>query len=226
MTKHLISGLLLAATTLAAGTVYAQEQGLYGTVKLFEDHRQLSNMKLTSPRVTYRTQDPKTTHGLNGSLGLGYQYASPFRIELEYMLPSSARYVGRWAPFTANDNVLHTRTQRLVLNGYAQWPVTERLSLYGMLGAGVAVTKTSGWQTRPERAFEGHRNTRAAYAMGAGADLRVADGFHLELGYRWVDLGRISTRHNLFDNRAHARDEQLKGSLREQNIYLGLRKMF
>ena len=225
MTKHIISGLLLATTILAAATASAQEQGFYGTIKVFETHRQLSNMKLTSPRVTYRTQDPKTVDGLNGSLGLGYQYASPFRAELEYTLPSSARYVGRWAPFTANDNVLYTRSQRLMLNGYAQWPVAQRLSLYGMLGAGVAATTTSGWQTRPARAFEGHRNIRAAYALGAGADLRVADGVHLELGYRWVDLGRVSTRPNLFDNRAHARDEQLKGSLREQNVYVGLRKM-
>lgn len=225
MTKRIISGLLVAATVWAATTAAAQEQGLYGSVKLLDAQRQLSNMTLTSPRVTYRTQDPKSTHPLNGSLGLGYQYQSPFRIELEYTLPSDARYVGRWAPFIANDNVLYTRTQRLMLNGYASWPLTQNLSLYGMLGAGVAVTTTSGWQTRPERAFESHRNIRAAYAAGVGADLRIAEGMHLELGYRQVDLGRISTNPNLFDNRAHARDEQLKGHLREHNVYLGFRKM-
>lgn len=226
MKKHSISGLVIAAAILAAGPVSAQEPGLYSGIKVFDSQRDLSNMKLTSPRVTSRTQDPKSIDAINGSLSLGYQLSSPFRVEVEYTLPSSARYVGRWAPFNANDNVLRTRTQRLMLNGYAQFPVGQRLSLYGMLGVGAAVTKTSGWQTRPERAFEGHRNTRAAYAVGVGAELRVADGLHLELGYRWVDLGRISTRPNLFDNRAHARDEQLKGRLREQNIYLGLRKMF
>lgn len=224
MMKRILSG-MLAATALAAGPASAEEQGLYGAIKLFDADRQLSNMTLTSPRVTHRTQDPKSSASLNGSLSLGYQYDSPFRAELEYTLPSSARQVGRWAPFTANDNVLHTRTQRLMLNGYASLPVTPRLSLYGMLGAGAAVTTASGWQTRPERVFESHRNIRPAYAVGAGADLRIADGMHLELGYRWVALGNISTRPNLFDNRAHARDEQLKGHLHEQNVYVGLRKM-
>lgn len=222
MTKCIIAGLLLTATV--AATAAPQEQGLYGTIKLFDADRQLSDMTLTSPRVTRRTQHPKSAHSPNGSLGLGYQYQSPFRTELEYSLPSDARHVGRWAPFTANDNVLHTRTQRLMLNGYASWPLARNLSLYGMLGTGVAVTTASGWQTRPERAFEPHRNVRAAYAVGAGADLRIAAGMHLELGYRQVDLGRISTNPNLFDNRAHARDEQLKGHLREHNVYLGFRK--
>ncbi|MBT2117404.1 outer membrane beta-barrel protein [Dyella sp. LX-66] len=225
MRKRIISSLLLTAAVTATATAAPRAQGLYGTIKLFDVDRQLSDMTLTSPRVTHRTQDPKSTRSLNGSLGLGYQYQSPLRIELEYTLPSDARYVGRWAPFTANDNVLYTRTQRLMLNGYASWPLTRNLSLYGMLGAGVAVTTASGWQTRPERAFESHRNLRAAYAAGIGADLRIAEGMHLELGYRHVDLGRISTNPNLFDNRAHARDEQLKGHLREHNVYLGFRKM-
>jgi len=149
MTKRNFSILTIAAAILAASSASAQERGLYASIKLFDVHRALSNMTLTSPRVTDRTQDPKSINTLNGSLSLGHQYDSPFRAEVEYTLPSSARYVGRWAPFNANDNVLHTRTQRLMLNGYAHFPVGQQLSLYGMLGVGAAVTRTSGWQTRP-----------------------------------------------------------------------------
>lgn len=225
MTRQTILKSSLAAMILAAAPAFAQDQGFYGSIKVFDAYRQLSNMKLTSPRVAGRTQDPKSIRTPNGSLSLSYQYDSLFRAEVEYTLPSSARFVGRWAPFTANDNVLNTRTQRLMLNGYVHWPLAQRISLFGMLGAGLAMTRTSGWQTRPDRAFEHGRNIRAAYAMGVGADVRITSDMHLELGYRWVDLGNISTRPNLFDNRAHARDEQLKGRLREQNVYLGLRKM-
>ena len=82
MTKCIIAGLLLTATV--AATAAPQEQGPSGTIKLFDSDRQLSDMTLTSPRVTHRTQHPKSAHSLNGSLGLGYQYQSPFRTELEY----------------------------------------------------------------------------------------------------------------------------------------------
>ena len=215
--------LAMAATASAAET---SRHYFYANTTLLGARRQLHDMTLTSPRVTRRIQAPQSADRVSGSLGVGYQLAQPFRLELEYTLPSTGNFTGRWAPFAADDNVLQTKTQRLMMNGYVRWPLGERLSIYGMFGVGVALISAKGWQTRRERVFEDRWNITPAYGIGLGADYRVTETMSLDVGYRWIDMGRIETNPNLFINRANARDEQLQGRLREHQMYVGVRKLF
>ena len=41
-----------------------------------------------------------------------------------------------------------------------------------------------------------------------------------------ADMGKVETGHNTFVNRANARDEQLKGRLSEQNLFVEARLAF
>ena len=100
---------ILGAAWIASAPVMAQE-GFYVGAKLLGVARPMTDMTLTSPRVTNRITSPDDAHRINGSLAAGFGFAQNYRAELEYTLPSTGTYVARWSPFVNNDNLLKTRT--------------------------------------------------------------------------------------------------------------------
>ncbi|HEX7814279.1 outer membrane protein [Dyella sp.] len=205
--------------------VVAQE-GFYVSGKLLGVQRPMTDMTLTSPRVSHRVTSPQDARRFNGSLAAGMTFAKAYRAELEYTLPSTGQYVARWAPFVNNDNRLKTRAQRLMVNVYRDWAVSPHLSIHGMAGVGGAWIRADGWQTRPDRAFALRTTFRPAYSLGLGAGLQVAPDVVLDAGYRYVRSGQFSTGRNRFANAAMARDEQLQARYGEHNVYVGVRKTF
>lgn len=110
--QKLSFALLLAATASPA----TQAEGWYGSAKLNSARQDLANALLTSPRVTARVDGPNSQNvhrPLRGRLRSG-----SWRLEGEYTLPGNSTFKSYWAPFNANVNSLHTRSQRLMLNGY------------------------------------------------------------------------------------------------------------
>jgi len=57
-------------------------------------------------------------------------------------------------------------------------------------------------------------------------DYALTERLTLGSGYRYVNMGKVETGHNTFVNRANARDEQLKGRLSEQNLFVEARLAF
>jgi opacity protein-like surface antigen len=214
--------LLLAA--LAAP--YAQADNWYGSAKLNNTRQNLSSALLTSPRVTERVAAPDSAKTMVGSFAVGYAFDDGWRLEGEYTMPNSSTFKSRWAPFNANVNSLHTQSQRLMLNGYKDIPINDWLSFYGMAGVGVARVDADGYQTNKTRRFASNRQHNFAYSLGLGLDAKVSQQLTLGVGYRYVAMGDVETGYNTFANRINARDEQLKGKLKEQNLFLEARVAF
>jgi len=220
--QKLFFALLLAAT--ASPTT--QAEGWYGSAKLNSARQDLANALLTSPRVTARVDGPNNAKTFTGSFAAGYTLREGWRLEGEYTLPGNSTFKSYWAPFNANVNSLHTRSQRLMLNGYKDIPITPWLSFYSMAGVGVARIDANGTQANDTRRFASHRQYNLAYSVGLGLDAKVSDETTLGVGYRYVGMGNVETGYNTFANRINARDEQLKGKLKEQNLFLETRMAF
>ncbi|WP_248751843.1 outer membrane beta-barrel protein [Pseudomonas sp. MWU15-20650] len=223
MTMQKLSCALLLA---AIATPYAQAESWYGSAKLNSARQNLSSSLLTSPRVTDRVSAPDSSKTFTGSFAMGYAFADGWRLEGEYTTPSHSNFKSHWSPFNANVNNLQTDSQRLMLNGYKDIPINEWLSFYGMAGVGLARIDTEGYQTNTTRRFANNRQHNFAYNVGLGLDAKVSEIVTLGAGWRYVDMGRIETGYNTFANRINARDEQLKGKLKEQNVFLEARVSF
>lgn len=204
----------------------AQAEGWYGSAKLNSARQNLSSPLLTSPRVTERVGNPDSNKALTGSFAAGYAFTDGWRLEGEYTSKSEANFDSRWAPFNANVNRMQVSSQRLMLNGYKDIPLNDWLSFYGMAGVGLARIESEGYQSNATRRFASNTENKLAYSLGLGVNAKLNEKITLGAGYRYVDMGSITTGYNTFANRINARDEQLKGKLKEQNVFLEARMSF
>lgn len=207
-------------------TAHAQAENWYGSAKLNNARQNLASSLLTSPRVTEQVQAPDSTKSLVASFAVGYAFTNGWRVEGEYTMPNSSSFKSYWAPFNANVNNLQVRSERLMLNGYKDIPINRWLSFYGMAGMGIAQTKAEGYQSVDTRRFASNRQHNFAYSVGLGLDAKVNEQLTLGTGYRYISMGDVETGYNTFANRINARDEQLKGKLKEQNVFLEARLVF
>ena len=214
---------LLLATV---ATTSAQAEGWYGSAKLNSARQNLSSALLTSPRVNERVDAPDNTKTFTPAFAVGYAFMEGWRLEGEYTMPSNSTFKSYWAPFNANVNSLDTHSQRLMLNGYKDIPINSWLSFYGMAGVGVARIEAEGFQTNETRRFANNRQHNFAYSVGLGLEAKVSEQITLGTGYRYIAMGDVETGYNTFANRVNARDEQLKGKLKEQNLFLEARYAF
>ncbi len=218
-----LSTLLLLA---AIATPYAQAEGWYGSAKLNSARQNLSSSLLTSPRVTHRIEAPDSAKAFTGSFAVGYAFADGWRLEGEYTTKNSSTFDSYWSPFNANVNRMEVDSQRLMLNGYKNIPINDWLSFYGMAGVGVAQIDAEGYQSNNTRRFAYNRQNNFTYSVGLGLEAKVSEKITVGASWRYVDMGDIETGYNTFVNRINARDEQLKGKLKEQNVFLEARLAF
>jgi len=207
-------------------TAYAQAESWYGSAKFNNGRQNLSSSLLTSPRVTERVDAPDRSKSFVASFAAGYAFENDWRLEGEYTMPNNSTFKSYWAPFNANVNSLHVQSQRLMLNGYKDIPINQWLSFYGMAGVGVARIEAEGYQTNETRRFANNRQLNFAYSVGMGLEAKVSEQITLGAGYRYIAMGDVETGYNTFANRVNARDEQLKGKLKEQNVFLEARYAF
>lgn len=218
----IVYALLLSAFS----TAYAQAESWYGSAKINSARQNLSSSLLTSPRVTDRVDAPDSSKAFVASFAAGYAFDNGWRLEGEYTMPNDSTFKSYWAPFNANVNSLHVQSQRLMLNGYKDIPINSWLSFYGMAGVGVARIEAEGYQTNETRRFANNRQHNFAYSVGLGLEAKVSEQITLGTGYRYIAMGDVETGYNTFANRVNARDEQLKGKLKEQNLFLEARYSF
>ncbi|MBF6027536.1 porin family protein [Pseudomonas sp. P115] len=221
MQKFVYAALL--ATFVAS---HAQADNWYGSAKLNHARQNLSSALLTSPRVTERVEAPDSSKSFVASFAVGYAFRDGWRVEGEYTMPNRSAFKSHWAPFNANTNNLQVKSERLMFNGYKDIPINDWLSFYGMAGMGIARTASEGYQTVETRRFASNRQHNFAYSVGMGLEAKVSEQITLGTGYRYISMGDVETGYNTFANRINARDEQLKGKLKEQNVFLETRLSF
>jgi outer membrane immunogenic protein len=211
----------------------AENLAPYVGLTISASRQSIGDDERVSPRQSSLLSGSSAEKYIGGSISVGQAYAGGFRGELEYVFPKSTEYTSFWRPFNANANVFQIRSQRLMLNAYKNFPLSDQWSANAMVGLGAAYVKAKGWQGNPGRFLEENSQTRLAASVGAGLEYAVAPDWKLGLGYRYTYIGRIESGVNNYSTAAYnnvtrvgVQDETMRGKLREHNGFVALRKEF
>ncbi|MHC5226347.1 outer membrane protein [Ignatzschineria sp. LJL83] len=161
-----------------------------------------------------------------GSLAVGYQFAEDWRVEGEYTFPKSNEFTSGSTTFATSFNHHKVKSQRLMLNVYKDFALTEEFGLYVNAGLGIADLKSSGWQGNETRQYNSNSDRNIAYSVGFGATYSPMENLNIDLGYRYIDSGKTESGWNAFGNARGLQDEQMKAKIESQELYLGVRYFF
>lgn len=144
-----------------------------------------------------------------GSIAGGYKFDDIFRVELEYVLPKSNEFTSSYG----NDfNAHKIKGQRLMINTYASYPVSDDFSVYGSAGLGYARLKSTS------DSYQSGTNDNFAWSLGAGVSYKPVNNTYIDLGFRHVDMGKARTG-------TKTNGDQRRAKLVSNEITLGVRYM-
>ncbi|WP_426400668.1 outer membrane protein [Ralstonia sp. R-29] len=206
-----------------------KEEGYYGAARIVGAKHKASNMDQSArPGISQFVSIDDSSNHVTGSLALGYDYGNGWRVEGEYTLPSHDEFTNGTptGPFAASLNHHKIRSQRLMANVYRDFAVAKNVSVYAMGGLGLAMLKSEGWQGNVGRQYESASQTNLAWSLGAGVTYSPMKKLALDLGYRYVDMGKAESGWNAFPNARGLRDEKMSANVASHEIYLGARYKF
>ncbi|UUW17355.1 outer membrane protein [Serratia ureilytica] len=222
---------IFALISLAAlsGNALAEEagEGYYGSVKLLRAEQSAKEMDTSArPGVGSFVNGIDKDTFYNGAIAGGYQYGNGWRTEGEYVFKKKSEYTNGSTLFAGSLNHHKVDAQRLMLNVYRDYAFGHDISLYGTLGLGIAKVKSSGWQGTANREYASATQNNLAYSLGAGISYTPVERVTIDLGYRYVDMGKIESGYNDFANARGLKDEQMKARLVSNEVALGVRYLF
>lgn len=221
---------ILAAMSLvvASGSALAVGgQGYYAAASLQRAEQTVKEMNTSArPGVgEFVNGIDKDTH-YNGSIAAGYQYGNGWRTEGEYVFKKKSEYTSGSTLFANSFNHHKVAAQRLMLNLYRDYQLGYNIAVYGTLGLGIAKVESSGWQGNTSREYASATQNNLAYSLGAGISYTPVERVSVDVGYRYVDMGKIESGYNNFVNARGLKDEQMKARLVSSEVVLGARYHF
>lgn len=218
---------LVSSGIMGTATASTTDEGYYTAARLSKVWQKAHNMDTSSrPGIGQFVSGDNKEDFYNGSIAAGYQYGNGWRTEAEYTFKKKSEYTSGSSRFPTSLNHHKTDVQRLMLNAYRDYNVYKNISVYGTAGIGIAKVKSSGWQNRPANQFDSNTDTNLAYSLGAGVSYEPIERLNFDLGYRYIDLGKVETGYNNFTNVRGFKDEQMKAHLKAHEINLGVRYTF
>lgn len=221
--------LLASPLILVSGSVMADDfpVGYYAAAKYLQIEQQAKEMDTSSrPGVGQFVSGEEKEHLGTAAIATGYQFGNGWRTEAEYVFKQKTEYTSGSTTFSSSFNHLQTDVERMMFNVYRDYSVGYNIALYGMLGLGVSKIKAGGWQGTMAREYASNTNSNLTYAIGAGASYTLLENFSIDLGYRYVDMGKIESGYNNFTNARGLKDEQMKARLVSNEFTLGTRYLF
>ena len=220
--QRLIPVLILAA----AGSAFADDS-YYGALRINSARYKAHDMDSSArPGLGRFVPGDESNTATGGSLALGYQLPSNWRVEAEYTLPRNNEFTSGSTNFPTSFNHHKIRSQRLMVNAYKDFPLNAQFSLYGMAGLGLAHLESSGWQGNPSRQYLGGSQNNLAYSVGFGVTYSPVQKVSIDLGWRYVDMGKTKSGANNFANVRGLQDEQMRAKLTSSEISIGVRYSF
>ncbi|QQX56974.1 outer membrane protein [Pseudomonas chlororaphis] len=205
----------------------AEEEGYYGVARVISAERKARNMDSSArPGIGSFVSGDDNQKDMTGSIGVGYRFGNGWRVEGELSLPQKDKFTSGSTTFPTSLNEHHIESRRVMLNAYRDFRVTEKLSVYGSAGLGLAQLESKGWQGNESRQYGSATQTNLAWSLGAGVAYDVTDRLALDLGYRYIDMGDTESGWNNFPNARGLQDEKMKANLVSSEVVLGMRWAF
>lgn len=218
---------LLINILFFSSTAFALTDNYYAAVKLAYSSQKANNMDTSlRPGIGQFIEGEDKKDKITPVLALGYDYKNNWRTEAEFSFEKAYEYTSGSTNFPTSFNHHKVKTQSLFLNAYRDFDVYRNVSLFGSLGIGVAKIKSSGWQGVENRQYSSNTDTQLAYSVGAGMSYKPMSKLNVDLGYRYIDLGKVESGLNKFTNVRGLQDEQMKAHLEKNEFYLGMRYGF
>jgi opacity protein-like surface antigen len=173
----------------------------------------------------------------SGGVTAGYnayrQFNVPVRIELEYTAYDKSNINKSTAlpGATSADFAEQLKIQNLMANFWLDLPTGSALPPYIGGGLGTAFIKYnhaidyihSGVSTA--RNDSASRETNFAWQLGAGVSYAVTDSLDLDLGYRYIDMGKVKSS-NTSDVLGHTISYSSETNVNASEVRLGARYTF
>lgn len=180
------------------------------------------------------------TQDVIAGIGAGYQFNSYFRADVtgEYRfsskLTSTTSYTNVFCAIgTCYDGYTGSvHTALFLLNGYADLGTWYNVTPYIGVGVGTAINSLSNMTDTAYsvNAFGQANGTDThanfAYAAMAGFSYSLTRNLKLDFGYRYVDMGRVSSDAIVCNNIAGCHYESQHFHLTSNDVRLGLRYLF
>ncbi|MHC2599044.1 opacity protein-like surface antigen [Kluyvera sp. 1366] len=208
-------------------TAAEPDEGYYGAARYLLTQQRAQEMNTSArPGVgQFVTGKEKATNS-SAALAYGYQWGNGWRTEGEYTFGQSSEFTSGSSTFATSYNHLQTNVHRLMINAYRDVELGYNFSLYGTAGIGLSRIKAGGWQGVPGRQYADSTQINPNWSVGAGVSYKPFEKLNIDLGYRYVDMGKVESGYNNFVNARLLKDEQMKAHLVENQLMLGMRYLF
>lgn len=218
---------LLTNILLISTSSFAFADNYYVSAKLAYSDQKAKNMDTSlRPGIGQFVAGDDKQHKTTPTIALGYDYKNNWRTEVEYSFDKKYEYTSGSTTFPTSLNHHKVKTQSVFVNAYRDVEVYKNVAVFGSVGLGVAKVKSSGWQGVETRQYGSNTDTNLAYSVGAGVSYRPIKEVNIDLGYRYVDLGKVESGLNNFVNARGLQDEQMKAHLEKNEFYIGARYNF
>lgn len=209
------------------GVASASTHGYYVSAKVFSAQHKADNMESSArPGIGSFVKGDDRHRSTGGSIALGYDFAPNWRVEGEYTFPKNDEFTSGSTTFPSSFNHHKIKSQRVMANVYKDFQFHEQLSAYTAASLGLAQLKSNGWQGVASRQYGSSTDTNLSYSLGAGLSYTPISQVAVDLGYRYVDLGKTESGWNNFANARGLQDEQMKAKLISNEFSLGVRYHF
>ena len=235
MKKNRFVGALLVAAALLPMFAHAKDSklGIYVTPKFVFAATKLKNVwghETSTP--AYHEAKKRSDDNFGGSLAIGYDFRKnhniPVRAELEYAILSKAEGTSAQSGFPVTYS---QRAQTLFLNAFYDIDTGTKFTPYVGAGIGVAFVKADGSldftsmvPPRGVRSYDSRTSNNFAWNLGIGVAYEITRCVKLDVGYRFVNLGKAST--NWTDIDGDWQERAGSGRMQQHQISAGVRISF
>lgn len=215
-----MSLLLSVANSEAANST----EGYYASTRYLYSQQYASEQDTSSRPGVEQFVDGENKNRTNGaSLAAGYQYGNGWRTEGEYTFREKNEFTSGSTAFPTSYNHMKLNIERLMINIYRDYDLGYRISLYVSSGVGIARVKADGWQGINTRQYAESTQNNLVYSLGAGLSYSPVDRLSIDVGYRYLDIGKVESGYNNFNNARGLKDEQMKAQLTSSEVVIGAR---
>lgn len=191
--------------------------------------------------IDYRNE--KINKAFGAGLGLGFRYGFA-RFDVTYDMRGKTRYTGFVPPFNdwnhpgpfpvpARRETFSLETRTFLANGYFDLGTWGRITPYVGVGLGVSNLKASNYVSRPlpltaqlggvtiNSPLGSADKWNFTWALMMGAAFKITDHLKLDVGYRFIDMGKFAFNH--VDNAGNTTASIRMKNIQAHEVRVGLR---
>ena len=140
--------------------------------------------------------DKEYKNGVVYNMDLGYKINDRFSMDLGY---SSCDKLGYYNHIERVKYSQKIKLDTVMINGYGQVPLQDRMKAYIGIGIGYSRIKLSDMYRETDRLkimYGDEKSNNLSYALMAGVGFKIKDNYIINLGYKYQNHGKINEPRN------------------------------